>query len=194
MIDTNHQKKFEEIWDNGNYRLGSTAQRLVGRILEVVPEGAVLNDYGSGTGRAEVEIIKQRPTQVINMVDIAPNALEKDCRELLNRPGSTLTYSIADLSDLGSFPHAGYGICINVLMTVQPDKLDAILSEIRRTCDVFMFEAYDFPDVRLGHQMTTVQKNKTEWEEKLRQFWGSVTFEKSPESVRRYIYICKEGK
>ena len=52
MIDQDHKNKFEKVWDKGNYRLGSTAQRMVPIILANIPEGVTINDYGCGTGRA----------------------------------------------------------------------------------------------------------------------------------------------
>jgi ubiquinone/menaquinone biosynthesis C-methylase UbiE len=193
MIDQNHKDKFEQVWDAGNYRLGSTAQRMVKTLLQYIPEGATINDYGSGTGRAEVEILKQHPAQKINMIDIAENALEAPAREILNRPDSPLTFTLADLTDLSAVPPAEWGICINVLMTVQPDKLDAILREIHRTCDNLIMEVYDFVDERLGQDMTTVKKDATEWLETLIKYWKKITYIQSPESKRRYIFICEKG-
>ena len=186
-----HKDKFEEVWEKGDYRLGSTAQRLVGTLLDVIPEGSVINDYGSGTGRAEVELLKAG--YFVNMVDIADNALEVEARAML---GKNLTFTSSDLSDLpGDFPIADWGICINVLMTVQPDKLDDILKEIRRTCRNLFFEAYDMSDHRLGQEMTTVKMNGDEWAEKLGCYWPQIESRKSPESDRRYILICrKESK
>lgn len=192
MIDQQHQAMFQDVWDNGNYRMGSTAQRLVRRILNLIPADATINDYGSGTGRAEVEILHARPKQKINMFDIAENALEPAARALVNR-NNGVTFTHADLSDLSGIPHAKWGMCINVLMTVQPEKLDTILGEIRRTCDNLFFEAYDFEDMRLGRQMTTVKMNGEAWKAKLSQFWPDVQFERSPESARRYIFVCRSS-
>jgi len=184
------KEKFEKIWNEGDYRRGSTAQRLVPFLLEQIPEGCTINDYGCGTGRAEIEILQHRPDQIINMVDIARNALEFDV--LQYKP---LSFKVSDLSDLGEdFPKAEWGICINTLMVVQPEKLDSILSEIKRTCDNFIFEAYDLNDVRCGMNLTTIAKNKNGWEEKLKEFWQDVQFHTSKESNRRFIFVCKEKK
>jgi trans-aconitate methyltransferase len=185
MIDLNQKNKFEQIWDKGDYRLGSTAQRMLPLILEVIPENATINDYGCGTGRMEVELIRERPKQNVTMIDIAENALEY---ELIY-----LKFILADLTDLSSAPHADWGICINVLMTVQPDNLDTILKEIRRTCDNLIMEVYDFDDsIRLGLQLTTVKKNAAEWMDKLKEHWQDIECMQSPESKQRYIFICRE--
>ncbi len=79
LIDAMHQRKFREIWDRGNYRLGSTALRMVPMIIDKIPDGATINDYGSGTGRAEIELLKYRAYK-INMIDIAENALEEEAK------------------------------------------------------------------------------------------------------------------
>ncbi len=188
-MNPEQKKRFEELWDKGDYRGGSVAQRLVPRILNYVPKGKTLNDYGSGTGRAEVEILKHRPEQKINMVDIADNALEDECKNLLSQ-SPNLTFKIADLVDLGDFPHADWGICIGVLMTVPHETLDTILGEIRRTCDNLFMEIYDLPDNRLGSDQTLTKMNGEQWSAKLSQFWPKVLQEPSPESPQRYIFIC----
>jgi predicted SAM-dependent methyltransferase len=190
-VDQEHKNKFEKVWDKGDYRQGSTAQRMYKRILDIIPMDATINDYGCGTGRAEVELLQTRPVQIITMIDIAENALEAPARELIDNPKTNLSFIMSDLSDLSAVPHADWGMCINVLMTVQKDKLDIILKEIRRTCDNLIFEAYDFEDKRCGWQMTTVKLDKIQWQAKLREFWPEVKFEPSPESNRRYIFVCQ---
>ena len=51
---------------------------------------------------------------------------------------------------------ADWGICINVLMVVDPEKLPAIMAEMRRTCRNLVIEVYDMPDMRLGENRTLV--------------------------------------
>ena len=187
MIDQNQKDKFEKIWEKGDYRLGSTAQRMLPLILEVIPESATINDYGCGTGRMEVELIKERPKQNVTMIDIAENALEYELIYCSN-----LKFILADLTELSAVPHADWGVCVNVLMTVQPDKLDVILKEIRRTCDNLIMEVYDFDDsIRLGLQLTTVKKNAAEWMDILKEHWDKIEYRQSPESKQRYIFICE---
>jgi len=191
MIDQDHKNKFEKVWDKGNYRLGSTAQRMVPIILANIPEGVTINDYGCGTGRAEVEIFQQRPAQKINMIDIAENALETSALKILTNPGSPLSFILADLTDLSAVPHSEWGICINVLMTVQPDKLDMILSEIRGTCDNLIMEVYNLSDVRCEIEMTTIKQDFLWWDDKLREYWPNVEFIQSKEHRQRFIFICR---
>jgi SAM-dependent methyltransferase len=178
---------FREVWEKGDYRRGSTAQRLVSFIAGIIPAGSMINDYGSGTGRADVELLKRGYR--VNMVDIADNALEDEARALI---GKGLTYMVCPLDRLpDAFPVAEWGICINVLMLVDPERLDAILAEIRRTCRNLIVEVYDMDDHRLGRNMTTMKGDAKWWADRLAEFWPDVESVKSPEHPRRYITICR---
>ena len=180
--------KFKEVWDKGNYRLGSCAQRMVAPIFQrYIPAGSVINDYGSGTGRAEVDLLKLGYR--VNMVDFADNALEDEARALI---GEQLTYTIAPLETLpADFPVADWGICIGVLMLVEPEQLQTILSEIRRTCRNLIIEVYDMPDIRLGIDWTKIKGNADFWKAEVGKYWPSIEQIPSPESHRRYILICR---
>ena len=176
---------FNEIWEKGEYRRGSTAQRLIPFLCRYIPVGSTINDYGRGTGRAEIELLKAGYS--INMVDFASVALEDETRTLI---GKDLTYTVAPLEDLpADFPIADWGICINVLMTVDPEKLDKIMAEMRRTCHNLIIEVYERPDVRLGKDLTTVKGNATFWLTEMTKHWNNVEALRSPEHPGRYITI-----
>ena len=181
---------FNDIWTNGRYREGSTCLRLLPFLRQYIPPGSVVNDYGSGTGRAEKGLLEF--CSQVNMVDFASVALEDEARMLI---GERLTYTIAPLEALpADFPVADWGICINVLMVVDPEKLHAILSEIRRTCRNLIVEVYDTPDMRLGQNRTLVVGNAAWWADTLAKHWPRVESVKSPEHPRRYITVCREKK
>jgi len=178
-------EEFVEIWDKGQYRLGSTSQRLVPFLKQIIPRGMEVNDYGSGTGRAELGLIGY--CSKINMVDFADNALEEPTRKQI---GENLTYTVSPLEKLpNNFPVADWGICINVLMLVDPEKLDAIQREMRRTCRNLIVEVYDWPDVRLGKDRTTIKMNMDEWAAEMAKYWPIVETHNSPEHPHRYIII-----
>ena len=177
--------EFNEIWEKGDYRRGSTCQRLVPFLLQLIPEGATINDYGSGTGRAEVLLLEHG--YKVNMVDHASVALEDATRALI---GERLTYTVSPLECLpDDFPKAEWGICINVLMTVEPDKLDAIMKEMRRTCDNLIIEVYDRADVRLGKDLTLIKGNAEFWACEMSKYWPAVEYMPSPEHYGRYITV-----
>lgn len=181
--------EFVEIWDKGQYRRGSTCQRLVPFLEQFIPPGSEINDYGSGTGRAEVILIEKGYT--VNAVDFAFNALEEPAMALI---GKGMTYTVSPLERLpASFPVAEWGICINVLMTVDPSKLDAVMREMRRTCHNLIIEVYDRPDVRLGKDLTTIKGNAEFWAYEMSQYWPVVESMPSPEHPGRYITIGREN-
>ena len=168
---------FNMVWMLGNYRLGSTAQRLAPWLKTRIPEGSIVNDYGSGTGRAELELINH--CSVINMVDFADAALEEPARKLI---GPKLTYTVSPLESLPEdFPVADWGICINVLMTVDPAKLDAIMQEMRRTCHNLVIEVYSRADVRLGRDLTLIKGDAVFWRREMNKYWPIVESHKSPD-------------
>ena len=181
---------FNRIWEKGRYREGSTALRLLPFLREHIMAGSVVNDYGSGTGRAEPGLLEF--CRRVNMVDFADLALEDESRALI---GERLTFTLAALESLpGDFPTADWGICINVLMLVDPAKLDDILFGIRRTCRKLIVELYDATDVRLGEDRTLIKEGPDWWVKKLAEYWPAVEFIQSPEHVHRYIFICNGGK
>lgn len=180
---------YNEIWERGDYRRGSTCERLAPFLRNTIPAGSVVNDYGSGTGRAEKALLEF--CSKVNMVDFADAALEDEARALI---GERLTYTVAPLEALpADFPVADWGICINVLMVVDPDKLHTILAEIRRTCRNLIVEVYDMPDMRLGENRTLVAGDAQWWAAELGKYWPVVESVKSPEHPRRYITICRES-
>ena len=183
------KKIFDEVWGpNGHYREGSTCLRLIPFLRKYIPDGSIINDYGSGTGRADVELLKYGYT--INMVDVSDVALEPEARSLI---GDRLTYTVSPLEKLPKdFVVAAWGICINVLMTVDPYLLEKILSEMRRTCRNLIIEVYDTADYRCGMDMTLIKEGPEFWNACLKRHWPNVESVPSPEHPRRYITIGRE--
>lgn len=180
---------YNTIWTKGQYREGSTCLRLLPFLRHYIPDGSVVNDYGSGTGRAEKGLLEWCAR--VNMVDFAEVALEDEARALL---GERLTYAVSPLEKLPqNFPVADWGICINVLMVCDPAKLQDILAEIRRTCRNLIVEVYDVPDVRLGENRTLIVGDAAYWAGELRKHWPNVESVRSPEHPRRYITICRSN-
>jgi SAM-dependent methyltransferase len=194
--------EFNEVWEKGDYRRGSTALRHVGFMTGYIPAGSTINDYGSGTGRAEIELLKLG--YKVNMVDFADVALEEPTYLLINAEGrynngqkvavgENLTYTVSDLAKLpDDFPVADWGICMNVLMTCEPLKLDNIMQEMRRTCHNLIIEVYERPDVRLDKDWTTIKGNANFWFVEMTKWWPKVESVPSPEHPHRYITIGRE--
>jgi hypothetical protein len=181
------EKRFETIWEHGNYRMGSPGQRLVKRFREYAPAGCTVNDYGSGTGRAAVELVGMGYR--VNMVDIAEKALEDEAKGLL---GDRLTFTHASLWDLPKgFPKADWGYCMEVLMTLPPDKLEQVLKNIRSTCSGLFVQVANWDDPRCGLAVNTILEEDEWWKEKLKKHWTIVVQIPSHETEKRYIFICR---
>jgi hypothetical protein len=176
---------FNQVWRRGDYRRGSTCQRLIPFLKRHIPVGSVVNDYGAGTGRAEKALLEF--CSKVNMVDFSDAALEAEAKSMV---GDRLTHTIASLKALpANFPIADWGICINVLMTVDPTELDSIMSEMQRTCKNLIIEVYDMSDKRLGREMTLIKGDAQFWANEMKKFWPIVESHPSPEHRRRYITI-----
>ena len=194
MIDrsTEEQRKvFEDVWARGQYRLGSPGQRIVPRFLDIVRRGVngcpMINDYGSGTGRASLELWKAG--YLVNMVDIAENALEDEAKALI---GKGLTFTLASLWELpADFPVAPWGYCMEVLMTIPEPKMARTLSEIARTCRNLFVQVYHRHVPRAGHECNLIQWDKDRWRDELLQHYAGVVRIESLEIPLRYLYVCR---
>ena len=188
------KKRFETVWDpegQGKYRMGSPGQRMIKYFIQHHKEGQKVNEYGSGTGRAVMALLDQRPGTKINMVDIAENAMEDPCRKALEE-NPDLTFTLAPLWKLPKdFPSADWGLCIEVLCFVPPEKLDACLREIRRTCRNLFVQVYDWQDRRCGYDLTTIIMDGVSWRKKFMEFWRVVDQIPHPETPRRFLFVCR---
>jgi|ADurb_Leu_03_Slu_FD_contig_101_44878_length_1365_multi_2_in_0_out_0_3 SAM-dependent methyltransferase len=184
------QAVFIDIWDRGNYRLGSPGERIVPMFVPLIPPSCVVNDYGSGTGRAA--LLLRRLGHPVNMVDIAPNALEEPARAAL---GPDFTFTLASVWDLPEdFPVAPWGFSAEMLMTIPPAKLEQTIKNIRRTCKNFFCQVYNRIDVRVGHHANLIHEGPQWWHELLEAYWPHVERIESREISLRYIYACRAAQ
>ena len=178
---------FIDIWDRGKYRLGSPGERIVPMFAARITPSCMVNDYGSGTGRAA--LLLRRLGHPVNMVDIAPNALEEPARAAL---GPGLTFTLASAWDLPEdFPVAPWGFSAEMLMTIPPAKIELTLENIRRTCENFFCQVYNRIDVRVGHHANLIQEGPEWWQALLEAYWPDVTRIESQEISLRYIFSCR---
>ncbi len=184
------QRRFDLIWDGDVYRQGSMEKRMVPFILEWIQPGMMVNDYCCGTGRAVSDYVKAGINQ-INLVDISAIALEPETRALIN--GNGITFTQASIWDLpADFPRTPWGLCIDALMCLPPERLDDSLTAIRRTCDNLIVEVYDWDYVKFNTNYTATVGSEKFWRKKLLQYFPDV--ERYPsEADRRYVFVCKGG-
>jgi len=177
---------YERVWVGPDYRRGSCAQRLVPFFATQIPAGSVINDYGSGTGRAAVEL--NRLGYKVNMVDFASNAIEKEALDSLS---DRLTYTVADLTALPSdFPVADWGVCVGVLMLVDDiETMHRMLAEMRRTCKNIIIETHNMDSNYLGFNWAKIRGNGAFWAGELGKHWDKIEAIQSTEHALRYITI-----
>lgn len=181
------QEKFDTVWTGPDYRQGSPGLRLVNRFMGYAAPGCVVNDYGSGTGRAAVELIKQGFK--VNMLDISLKALEKEARELIT---DDLTFTHASLWNIPKgFPRASWGFCVEALQTLPPNKLMAVLRNIKDTCENLFLQVANWRDTWNGIRVNQIVEDNEWWEGQLKKVWASVEQIPSFEIDKRYIFICR---
>lgn len=181
------QERFQTVWGpDGRYRLGSEGLRLVPFVMATIPPQEI-NDFGSGTGRAAAELVKNGYR--VNCVDIALNAMEP---EAISKIGHGLTFTHAPLWNLPVyFPKNEWGICLDVLMTVPAGKLERILEEIRGSVNNLIVEVYNWQDRRLGYDLTDTIMDQEEWAKKLSNYWRDVEIKEHPQTNARFLYVCR---
>lgn len=182
------QERFDLIWEKGDYRRGSPGQRIIPVFKGLADQGATVNDYGSGTGRAAVALVEAGYR--VNMVDLSLTDMEPEAAGLVAQEQATLT--IASLWNLPkAFPVADWGFCVEVLMTLPPDKLDEVLKNIHKTCKNLFVQVAHWDDLRCGIRVNTILEDQDWWEEKLNEFWPEVSRIRSRETDLRYIFVCR---
>ena len=190
-LTLNQKQKFESIWApeaQGHYRKGSCGQRLVPEFVRVTNAPFVVNDYGSGTGRSAVELAKLGYT--VRMFDIASNALEDEAKSML---GGKLSFREANLWDLpDDIEKTPWGFCVDVLMLIPPEKIDATLAGISRTCDNCFFEVYAWSYKWREVEYTVTQWDAQKWLEKFKEYWPDVKQLQIPGQEPRMIFVAKK--
>jgi hypothetical protein len=151
--------------------------------------GKEINVYCVGTGRAIPEYVKAGVRE-ISMMDISGICLEPAARALLN---DKITFTQVSLWDLpADFPRRPWGLCIDALMCLPPERIDDSLAAIHRTADNLIVEVYDWDYVQFNTNYTWTVGSDKWWQEKLRRHYPDVQRYPS-EAERRYVYVCKGG-
>jgi SAM-dependent methyltransferase len=178
-LEAQEQAKYEKAWDVKEYRDFSPGEGMVIPFIHRVGKPVLkdengkpippptMYDYGAGTGRAAL-YFKLGGFDMIP-VDIAKNCLD-DFVELVL--GDRLM--VANLWDLPEdMPRADYGFCTDVMEHIPPEKVDAVLENIRRTCKSIMF-GICFHDDHFGEDMGEVLHLTVKpfrwWRDKLRTY------------------------
>jgi hypothetical protein len=169
------------MWSTDEYREVSPGEFAVPLILEHLrPEGLVL-DFGCGTGRASLALAKRGPVLLIDFAD--------NCRD---EEAMVLPFLEWDLMRPLP-PHAGYGICCDVMEHIPPDAVRTVVANIMAAADRVFFQISTVPDLcgeMLGRDLHLTVRAHEWWRELLSSF-GAVRWEQHDESTSCFV-ITKE--
>jgi len=162
--------KYERMWDVAAYRNFAPGEALAKQaFIEMgMKSGDTLIDFGCGTGRPAAEF--QRLGAAVMGIDHATNCLDQ---------GVNITFLQCCLWDLPPNLECMYGYCTDVMEHIPPEKVDDVLSEIRRVVrNKTFFQIATFPDGmgrRIGETLHLSVHSTTWWETKLSKHWDSVS-------------------
>jgi ubiquinone/menaquinone biosynthesis C-methylase UbiE len=163
------RNKYERMWDVTAYRNHAPGEALATRAFNEMGmrKGDKIIDFGCGTGRPAVQF--QRMGAAVIGVDHATNCLD---------PNMNITFLQCCLWDMPPDLLSDYGYCTDVMEHIPPEKVDAVLSEIKRIVrNKVFFQIATFPDgmgKRIGETLHLSVHGPEWWKAKLSEHWGSV--------------------
>jgi ubiquinone/menaquinone biosynthesis C-methylase UbiE len=163
------RNKYERMWDVTAYRNHAPGEALATRAFNEMGmhKGDKIIDFGCGTGRPAAQF--QRMGAAVIGADHAANCLD---------PNMNITFLQCCLWDMPPDLLSDYGYCTDVMEHIPPEKVDAVLSEIKRIVrNKVFFQIATFPDgmgKRIGETLHLSVHGPEWWKAKLSEHWGSV--------------------
>ena len=173
MTDTLAQAeadKYAAVWRYDAYRKNAPGEKCVFDAFKAlgIKEGDTLIDFGCGTGRPARAF--QEAGIHVTAVDFAVNCLDE---------GVKVPFRQACLWNLPDDMIATYGFCTDVMEHIPPEKVDAVLANIRAaTTDGVFFQIATRPDTMgrlIGRTLHLTVKSADWWAHRLRLAWPNVT-------------------
>jgi hypothetical protein len=133
LINKTERLKYEEMWDQPEYRTVAPGEHYVEKFLERArPDpGDTLVDFGCGTGRAGV-LLNARKLDV-TMMDFAGNCLDEWVARLTEKYHDHLRFVRHDLVKWPlPVPRAKYGYCCDVLEHIPPKDVNTVAWNVLR--------------------------------------------------------------
>lgn len=163
------RQKYERMWDVKAYRNYAPGEALAQQAFTemAMRKGDKLIDFGCGTGRPATQF--QLLGVAVTGIDHVNNCLDADVN---------INFLRCCLWDLPPDLLADYGYCTDVMEHIPPEKVDAVLSEIKRVVrNRVFFQIATFPDgmgKRIGETLHLSVHGPEWWKAKLSEHWGSV--------------------
>lgn len=160
--------KYKAMWAFDVYREISPAERHIDELLDFVPPGADVIDFGCGTGRASVHMAKHGRFPLL--LDIADNCRDDEAKDLPFRE--------CDLSQPLDV-RAEFGICCDVMEHLPPDHVDTVIANIAKAVEHCYFRIEFDPDGMgaLINQPLHLSVHPQEWwQDSLKNHFSAVAY------------------
>lgn len=165
-LEQREARKYQKMWTHKSYRFCSPGEELADLVRKWLPGKARVVDFGCGTGRLAAKM--QDWGHRVLGVDFATNCLDDEV---------LIPFCIANLWDLPETVSGTHGVCTDVMEHIPPEKVDAVLTNIRRAVPKAFFNIATTLDAHgqvIGERLHLTVKPESWWVEKLKAHWGSV--------------------
>lgn len=177
-IEIREKNKYTRMWRIDEYRESPGLELVDDFFEQMSPSGKVI-DFGCGSGKSAKAFMDKGLSAL--GVDIAPNCLDKDVR---------IPLCLAPLWNLPEIK-GDFGFCTDVMEHIPTDKVDDVLSSIRRCVDNCYFQISTVPDKFgqcIGETLHLTVKSPDWWEKKISRLWKDVSRRDKGSSC---LFVCK---
>ena len=182
------QAKYEQMWALEQYRRYAPGETLTDEFLRFAcpAPGATVIDFGTGTGRGALNL--HRAGCKVTMLDFAANCLDEEVRAHVG--SGAMDFLIHDL--LNESPvKADFGYCTDVMEHIEPEGVDAVISNILDAVGTAFFQIsleHDACGQLIGEHLHLTVQPMEWWVRKMRQHNAFIYFsDKRGENAIFYV-------
>jgi 2-polyprenyl-3-methyl-5-hydroxy-6-metoxy-1,4-benzoquinol methylase len=166
--DMTMRDKYRLMWLTDAYRAGSPGEQLISIILYALEPDSMVIDFGCGTGRASLELVKKGIP--VFLIDFADNCRDEEAIEL-----PFLEWDLRQPIP----PSAEYGICCDVMEHIPEEDVETVISNIMQSATNVFFSIstiHDALGVMINDDLHVTVKPHDWWLDVL-QKEGTITWE-----------------
>ena len=172
-VQMDERYKYEQMWKHPEYRVVAPGEGIALTFLsQAKPKaGALVIDYGAGTGRGAMMLALMGNVKV-QMLDFASNCLDEEVAQALVTQSHALSFTQHDLTSPVPFA-SQYGYCTDVMEHIPPNQVDIVLGNILRASQHVFFQIACEDDVcgaLIGQPLHLSVHDYAWWLAKLRAF------------------------